>query len=123
MKNFILIAALPVILLSGCAKQSEPLPQPLQVNPMCSTKMMPGGWSESEITPDVQRAINTVMSQMNTASQLKKINTVRTQVVSGINYAIEFTLENGEVWNTVVYKNLRNDYMIERVAKLAPLCP
>ncbi|EGA64224.1 hypothetical protein VIBR0546_02785 [Vibrio brasiliensis LMG 20546] len=84
---------------------------------------MPGGWSVSEITPDSQRAIDTVMSQMNTASPLKQVNEVRTQVVNGVNYAIEFTLENGEVWHAVVYRNLRNDYMIDQVAQQGELCP
>lgn len=64
-----------------------------------------------------------VMPQVGAESRLKQINQVKTQVVNGVNYAIEFTLENGEIWNTLVFRNLRNDYMIEQVAKPGALCP
>tara|TARA_Y100001956_G_scaffold56230_2_gene55252 strand:+ start:1893 stop:2264 length:372 start_codon:yes stop_codon:yes gene_type:complete len=123
MNKLMATAALSIVALAGCAQQSEPQKQISPKNPMCSTEVMPGGWSKSDVTPDVERAVNTVITQMNSASGLKQINEVRTQIVSGVNYAIEFTLDNGEVWNTVVYKNLRNDYMIERVATQGPLCP
>ncbi|MDN3685683.1 cystatin domain-containing protein [Vibrio sinaloensis] len=97
---------------------------PKTLNQCASANRCQGGWSQSEITPEVEQAVVTVISQMNSSSKLKQINDVRTQVVNGVNYAIEFTLENGEVWNTVVFfRNLRNDYMIEQIAKQGPLCP
>ncbi|WP_040896153.1 cystatin domain-containing protein [Vibrio brasiliensis] len=112
-----------VATLAGCSQNTNSEQSSRPVSAMCQSKPMPGGWSVSEITPDSQRAIDTVMSQMNTASPLKQVNEVRTQVVNGVNYAIEFTLENGEVWHAVVYRNLRNDYMIDQVAQQGELCP
>lgn len=115
-------SVISVLALSGCATQSQPEPE-LAKKPMCMEKGLPGGWSTSSITPEVMRAMDTILGQMNTESPVKQINQVRTQVVSGMNYAIEFTLENGEVWHAVVNRNLRDDYMIERIAKPGPLCP
>ncbi|KFI11097.1 2-oxoglutarate dehydrogenase [Vibrio coralliilyticus] len=115
-------SVISVLALAGCATQSQPEPE-LAKNPMCMEKGLPGGWSTSSITPEVMRAMDTILGQMNTESPVKQINQVRTQVVSGMNYAIEFTLENGEVWHAVVNRNLRDDYMIERIAKPGPLCP
>ncbi|AXN34414.1 cystatin family protein [Vibrio coralliilyticus] len=115
-------SVISVLVLAGCATQSQPEPE-LAKNPMCMEKGLPGGWSTSSITPEVMRAMDTILGQMNTESPVKQINQVRTQVVSGMNYAIEFTLENGEVWHAVVNRNLRDDYMIERIAKPGPLCP
>ncbi|WP_333002330.1 cystatin domain-containing protein [Vibrio coralliilyticus] len=117
-------SVISVLVLAGCATQSQPEPeQALAQNPICMEKGLPGGWSTSSITPEVIRAMDTILGQMNTESPVKQINQVRTQVVSGMNYAIEFTLENGEVWHAVVIRNLRDDYMIERIAKPGPLCP
>ncbi|MCQ6497878.1 cystatin, partial [Vibrio parahaemolyticus] len=42
---------------------------------------------------------------------------VRTQVVSGTHYAFEFELQDGELWNAMVLRSARGDYMIERHAK------
>ncbi|EGA68775.1 hypothetical protein VISI1226_10617 [Vibrio sinaloensis DSM 21326] len=123
MNKTILTSAFVLASLVGCSQHTEPAPVTQNVKPMCISKSMPGGWSQSEITPEVEQAVVTVISQMNSSSKLKQINDVRTQVVNGVNYAIEFTLENGEVWNTVVFRNLRNDYMIEQIAKQGPLCP
>lgn len=123
MKKVIFTSILTLTALMGCSQSSVSESKAQPVNAMCQSEPMPGGWSVSQITPDVQQAIDTVMAQMNTASPLKEVNEVRTQVVNGINYAIEFTLENGEVWHAVVYKNLRNDYMIDQVAQQGALCP
>ncbi|NOJ21875.1 cystatin family protein [Vibrio coralliilyticus] len=117
-------SVISVLVLAGCATQSQPEPeQELAQNPICIEKGLPGGWSTSSITPEVMRAMDTILGQMNNESPVKQINQVRTQVVSGMNYAIEFTLENGEVWHAVVNRSLRDDYMIERIAKPGPLCP
>ncbi|NRB69486.1 MAG: 2-oxoglutarate dehydrogenase [Vibrio sp.] len=115
-------SVISVLVLVGCAKQSQP-EQEQAKSPVCMEQGLPGGWSPSGITPEVMRAMDTILGQMNNESSVKQINQVRTQVVSGINYAIEFTLENGATWHAVVNRNLRGDYMIERIAKPGPLCP
>ena len=81
-------------------------------------KSMPGGWSETEVTPEVEKALDFVLQQMNTSAKLDKIVKVKTQVVAGINYDIDFKLDNGEVWNTVVYRDLKGNYKMTKTATL-----
>ena len=70
-----------------------------------------GGWTETEITPEAEQALDFVLKRMNTAAKLEKIIKVRTQVVAGMNYDIDFKLDNGEIWNTVVFRDLQGNYM------------
>ncbi len=81
-------------------------------------KSMPGGWSETEVTPQVEKAVDFVLQQMNTSAKLDKIVSVKTQVVKGKNYDIDFKLNNGEVWNTIVYVNLDGSMKMTKVATL-----
>ncbi|AIV08195.1 cystatin [Vibrio harveyi] len=82
-----------------------------------------GGWQIAKVTPDAERSLSMILHQMNATDKLKQINDVRTQVVGGIHYAMEFELKDGEVWNAIVLHSARGDYMIERHAKKGELCP
>ncbi|MCK5815628.1 MAG: hypothetical protein KAH07_06760, partial [Flavobacteriaceae bacterium] len=81
-------------------------------------KSLAGGWSETEVSPEVEKALDFVLQQMNTSAKLDKIVKVKTQVVAGVNYDIDFKLDNGEVWNTIVYKDLKGNYKMTKVATL-----
>ncbi|WP_330471866.1 cystatin [Vibrio harveyi] len=91
---------------------------------ICSSQGgIPGGWQIAKVTPDAERSLSMILHQMNATDKLKQINDVRTQVVGGIHYAMEFELKDGEVWNAIVLHSARGDYMIERHAKKGELCP
>ena len=75
-----------------------------------------GGWNETEITPDVKKAVNYVLSMMNTSAKLGKIVSVKTQIVKGRNFDIDFQLDNGELWNTIVYMDLEGSFKMTKVA-------
>ncbi|EKM19554.1 cystatin domain protein [Vibrio harveyi] len=91
---------------------------------ICSSQVgVPGGWQIAKVTPDAERSLSMILHQMNATDKLKQINDVRTQVVGGIHYAMEFELKDGEVWNAIVLHSARGDYMIERHAKKGELCP
>jgi Cystatin domain len=79
-------------------------------------KRLAGGWNKTEVTPEVEMALDLVLKQMNTSAKLEKILEVRTQVVAGINYAIVFQLDNGEVWNTIVFRDLSGNYSMIKPA-------
>jgi len=81
-------------------------------------RQLAGGWSETEVTPEVEKALDFVLKQMNSSAKLDKIVNVKTQVVAGINYDIDFKLDNGEVWNTVVYRDLKGNYKMTKTATL-----
>ncbi len=81
-------------------------------------RKLAGGWSKTEITPEVEKALDFVLKQMNTSAKLDKIVAVKYQIVKGKNYDIDFKLDNGEVWNTVVYMDLKGNYKMTKVATL-----
>ncbi|MEZ9396443.1 cystatin domain-containing protein [Vibrio splendidus] len=113
-----------VAVLAGCSQESEvPVQSQENVNPICSTKNLTGGWSQSDITPQAKQALDVVLGQMNTSAELKQILSVRTQVVAGLNYAIEFKMDNGEVWNTIVFRSLQGDIEMMQPAQQGRLCP
>jgi len=81
-------------------------------------KSLAGGWSETQVSPEAEKALDFVLQQMNTSAKLDKIVKVKTQVVAGVNYDIDFKLDNGEVWNTIVYKDLKGNYKMTKTATL-----
>ena len=81
-----------------------------------------GGWSRQEQpSEDARAALDWVLGQMNTAAHLRRIREVRTQVVAGLNYAVEFELDNGEVWHTVVFRDLGGKFHLTQRAQLGAL--
>lgn len=73
---------------------------------------MPGGWMETEITPEVEEAVDFILSRMNNASPLKEIVSAKSQVVKGINYEVTFSLENNTIWTGKVNRDLDGKYSI-----------
>jgi len=80
-------------------------------------RQLAGGWSKTEVTPEAKKALDFVLQQMNTSAKLDKIISVKTQIVKGRNFDIDFQLDNGEVWNTVVYMDLDGKFKIIKKAK------
>lgn len=123
MKKTLLVTLVGVVVLAGCSQKGEAMNQSQEnTNPICSTQNLTGGWSKSDITPQAEQALDAVLGQMNTPAELKQILSVRTQVVAGLNYAIEFEMDNGEVWNTIVYRSLQGDIEMMEVAQQGRLC-
>ena len=106
------LLTLCAISLVGCATQSTPEP------PKTTTRSIPGGWNEAKIDDGAQQALDVVLQQMNTSAKLDKILAVRKQVVAGMNYDIDFQLDNGEHWNTRVFRDLKGNYTMTKAATL-----
>ncbi|MEL7286097.1 MAG: cystatin domain-containing protein [Pseudomonadota bacterium] len=126
MKKTLLASLVCVVALAGCNQKEEavaPTRSQPEANPICSADNLAGGWSKGEVTPEAQQALDFVLGQMNTAAKLKEILSVRTQVVNGLNYAIEFEMDNGEVWNTIVYRSLKGDMEMTQPAQQGRICP
>ncbi len=75
-------------------------------------QMMTGGWTEAKVTPEVEKAMDYVLQQMNTSAKPEKIESVKIQIVKGRKYDLVFKLNNGEEWNVVVYMDLDGNYKI-----------
>ncbi|WP_180796734.1 cystatin domain-containing protein [Vibrio parahaemolyticus] len=112
-------------LLVGCQpkNQQEETTHVTASADVCNTQgNMPGGWNEFDATPDAQKAMAFVLKQMDTLSSFKQILTVHAQIVSGVNYAIEFEMDDGSIWNTIVYRNLDGEYAITQSPKEGHFC-
>lgn len=123
------LGALSLMLLLGCTGQAPSTADTGTAQEKSSMDCipgegLPGGWQrQSEIGDEARAALETVLKQMNSAAKLKSIREVRTQVVAGINFAIEFELDNGEVWHTKVFRDLKGSYSMAEVATRGPLLP
>ncbi|HHF3100803.1 TPA: cystatin domain-containing protein [Vibrio alginolyticus] len=113
-----------LVLLAGCQqeKPSETTQLTTSANVCNAQGNMPGGWNEFNATPDAQKAMAFVLEKMDTIASFKQILNVHAQIVSGVNYAIEFELDDGSVWNTIVYRNLDGEYAITQSPKEGYFC-
>ena len=89
-----------------------------KVNEDKTEQKLTGGWHESKATPNVEKAVDFVLQQMDTSAKLDKIVKVKMQVVKGRNYDIDFKLDNGEVWNVIVYMYLDGNFKMTKTATL-----
>ncbi len=90
----------------------------VHLNEKQSDRKLSGGWSKTEITPEVEKALEFVLQQMNISAKLDKIVSAKMQIVKGRNYDIDFQLDNGEIWNTIVYLDLEGSYEMIKIASL-----
>ena len=113
-----------LVLLAGCQQENPSQATQLTTSAdVCNTQgNMPGGWNEFNATPDAQKAMAFVLKRMDTIASFKQILNVHAQIVSGVNYAIEFELDDGSIWNTVVYRNLDGAYAITQSPKEGHFC-
>ncbi len=73
MKKVLLATLFSVAALAGCSQKAEVSEQSQEkTNPICSTKNLTGGWSQSDITREAKQALDVVLGQMNTNAKLKK---------------------------------------------------
>ena len=121
MKRLTILACSSILLFTaGCAQQTEQktVLSSDNMNPLCNVDNgMAGGWNTSIVTPEVEKATNYVLSMMNTSAKLEKIVAVKTQVVAGTNYAIDFKLDDDQVWNTRVFRNLNGKFTMTQPAQ------
>ena len=122
MKTSVIISIIASVSLFGCSDTATSIPNQKEPSYICQNKALAGGWSASAVTPEAKHAIALVIENMGTSAELKRIDLVRIQIVSGMNYAVQFTLNNGEQWHAIVYKNLSNEYSVVEPAKLGTLC-
>lgn len=90
----------------------------------CTTDTgLAGGWTEVPITPELQEALETVLTQLDTTGTVSSLLSVKTQVVAGVNYLVDFELDNGETWHTKIFQDLAGNYSISEPAALGLSCP
>ena len=60
---------------------------------------------------------------MVTGTRLTKVLSVHSQVVNGVNYAIEFEMDNGEVYHTIVYRVLDGEMSLTQPVERGKVSP
>lgn len=120
MKNqkYLVILLLSFVLFA--CKDNKQNNQPPNSEKKSSDKQMNvvGGWSKAEINEEVKSASTFALSELGSGSEIEEITEAKIQIVSGKNYDIVFTLKNGEEWNVIVYKNLKNEYSLTKSKNL-----
>ena len=121
MKRFTILTLSSLLLFTaGCAQQTEQTTtlSSDNTNPLCNVNNgMAGGWVTSSVTPDVEVALVHVLNMMNTSAKLSQILGGRSQVVNGINYAMDVELDDGQVWNTQVFRSLKGQFKMTKPAQ------
>lgn len=78
-------------------------------------KAMPGSWQQADITPEAKQAAVLATASMEGGYSLKEIQSVQQQVVAGMNYKVNFTIEDGDAYSTIVFRNLKGEYKLVSV--------
>lgn len=121
MKRLTILACSSILLLiAGCAQKAEKETalSSDNINPLCNVDNgMSGGWNTASVSPEAEKATNYVLGMMNTSAKLEKIVAVKTQVVAGTNYAIDFKLDDGQIWNTRVFRSLKGNFKMTQPAQ------
>ncbi|GEM75201.1 hypothetical protein [Vibrio sagamiensis] len=95
-------------------------------NKICDTSNMEQViWQKVAPNPIVSRGLELLLHQIGFQAELKQVRNVLTQFVRGneTHYAIEFEVENGDVWSGVVFDNHRGELMVEQSVRNRELCP
>lgn len=107
-------------LFSGCLDNKQNKPESHSKNEKIKKpENIVGGWSQAEINDEVRKAANFARQELKATAEIKEISDAKTQIVSGKNYDVTFTLKNGEKWNVIVYRNVRNEYKLIKSTKLS----
>ena len=115
MKRNVLFTLVISIFVVACQNSKPNSDKPVSENSKAEKpENVVGGWSESEINDDVINVANYAVKEIEVNSEIDEILSVKTQIVSGKNYDIAFTLKNGEKWDVIVYKNLKNEYSLTK---------
>ncbi|MBL7472918.1 cystatin family protein [Robertkochia sediminum] len=81
-------------------------------------KSTAGGWQEAPIDPEIEEAVAFVLDEMDTPLKLVRIISAKKQVVKGMNYDLNFEMENNEVWNARVYRDLSGEFSLTKRPEL-----
>ncbi|QLG88749.1 linear amide C-N hydrolase [Chitinibacter bivalviorum] len=76
-----------------------------------------GGWSAAEVDQLAMDAANFAVSKDSSSAKLKRIIEVKKQVVKGANYFINYELDDGSVWDAIVYRDLTGEFSLKQSAK------
>lgn len=113
----ILFVTVSALVLMACSSEPKQNKQMLEVSKKCeATQSIPDGWQQAKITPELKQAAIAAASSMEGKHTVKEVQSATEQVVSGMNYKINFTTEESDTaFVTVVYRNLNGEYQVNSI--------
>jgi uncharacterized lipoprotein YajG len=114
-----LIVAATAALLTGCTAGADSsaannAPQPEPQRPAIA-----GGWSPGIIDADSRAAAQFAVTAMNQPGiTLTSLDSVRQQVVAGINYRLDLTLSDGSRVRATVWKKLDGSFELNSISPI-----
>lgn len=79
-----------------------------------SKQKLIGGWDEIPVDKMVTEAANFAVGKINAAAKLKRVVQAKRQIVKGLNFDLTFELENGSLWQALVYRDLQGNYSLNQ---------
>ncbi len=117
------LALLSTIVFVGCNNSYSESSFVATTQSICNNKSLAGGWSKKQISPQSQEALDFALVSMDSDAKLVKVLSVYSQVVNGINYAIEFEIDNSEIYNTIVYQTFDGELSLVQPVRRGQICP
>ncbi|MDG3084805.1 cystatin domain-containing protein [Vibrio hannami] len=90
---------------------------------VCSNQNLAGGWAQSKLNSESKEALNFALKSVGIDPSLVKVLSVRSQVVNGMNYAIDFKDQNDEIYHAVVYRSLKGKMNLNQPVQQGKICP
>ena len=100
-----LILVFGIFILTACDKKPETVSEEKEVE-------MVGAWSEVPVENDVKEALDFVIGEIGEGSSLAEVKEAKKQVVKGFNYKFKLSLDNGQIWNVIVYRDLDGTFTV-----------
>ncbi len=96
----------------------------IAARPECAaTTGMAGGWNPLELSPELQDTLLDVVSQLDTTGTVASILSVRSQVVAGMNYLVDYQLEDGQTRSLGLFQDLSGNFNLTEPPSDGPACP
>lgn len=83
-------------------------------NTATSPQQITGGWEEIPVDKMVTEAAVFAVGKINATAKLKRVILAKRQIVKGLNLDLTFALENGSIWQAIVYRDLQGNYSLKQ---------
>ncbi|WP_165398989.1 cystatin domain-containing protein [Shewanella maritima] len=118
-----LIIMMLLAIITGCTTSSTSKDIVMKKNNLiCNNQNLAGGWSKTQMTPESNQALDFAIASMNTKQKLAYVTSVYSQTVNGVNYAIEFEMEDSKIYHAIVYRALSGDMTLTQPAQHGNIC-
>ena len=114
MKKIFIVLVLTMSLIQCKQNKASDTTKTEEVNMTEGKQNLVGGWKKIEVNEKIKSLADFVINDKGVKSPIANIISAKEQVVSGKNYAFQILLKNKELWEVVVYENIKKDKKITK---------